>query len=188
MDGRGGLTIGTNASISTYSKIITSSHNLQSDRREFISKPVEIGDNVFIGTGAIILPGCTLGNRCVLGAGAVATRGGITPTVFGGFYINFGTAGIFICSFLLGIWFRKLDNWIYSGNVDFWRAYTLILVPSCLGGGIANIMIQPRIFGIYYLFLSVISYPHHATISTNVNREFHSKGKKTWAIKVEKSV
>lgn len=104
--------------------------------------------------------------------------GGITPTVFGEFYINFGTAGIFICSFLLGIWFRKLDNWIYSGNVDFWRAYTLILVPSCLGGGIANIMIQPLIFGIYYLFLSIISYPHHTTISTNVNREFHSKGEK----------
>ena len=75
LDGRGGLTIRDNASISTYSKIITGSHDLQSDKHEFISKPVEIGKNVFVGTGAIVLPGCVLGNRCVLAAGAVATEG-----------------------------------------------------------------------------------------------------------------
>lgn len=30
-----------------------------------------IGDNVWIGAGAIVLPGCKIGNNCVVAAGAV---------------------------------------------------------------------------------------------------------------------
>jgi maltose O-acetyltransferase len=33
-----------------------------------------IGENVWIGGGAIILPGVTIGNDVVIGAGAVVTR------------------------------------------------------------------------------------------------------------------
>lgn len=33
-----------------------------------------IGDNVWIGSGAVILPGVTLGSGCIVGAGAVVTR------------------------------------------------------------------------------------------------------------------
>ena len=33
-----------------------------------------IGDHVWIGTGAIILPGVNLGEGCVVGAGSVVTR------------------------------------------------------------------------------------------------------------------
>lgn len=32
---------------------------------------LEIGNNVFIGAGAIILPGSIIGNNCIIGAGAV---------------------------------------------------------------------------------------------------------------------
>ena len=35
---------------------------------------IEIRDNVFIGHGAIILPGVTIGSRAVIGAGSVVTR------------------------------------------------------------------------------------------------------------------
>ncbi|WP_308362242.1 acyltransferase [Pseudoalteromonas xiamenensis] len=36
--------------------------------------PIRIGDNVFVGWGAIILPGVKIGNNCVIGAGSVVTR------------------------------------------------------------------------------------------------------------------
>ena len=36
--------------------------------------PVIIGDNVWIGGGAIILPGVTIGNSVVIGAGSVVTK------------------------------------------------------------------------------------------------------------------
>lgn len=37
-------------------------------------KPVHIGRNVWIGGGALILPGVTVGNDAIIGAGAVVTR------------------------------------------------------------------------------------------------------------------
>ena len=36
--------------------------------------PVVIGDNVWIGGGAIILPGVTIGNNVVIGAGSIVTK------------------------------------------------------------------------------------------------------------------
>jgi maltose O-acetyltransferase len=37
-------------------------------------QPVAIGDDVWIGGGAIICPGVTVGARAVIGAGSVVTR------------------------------------------------------------------------------------------------------------------
>lgn len=37
-------------------------------------RPVKIGNNVWIGGGAIILPGVTVGDNAVIGAGSVVTR------------------------------------------------------------------------------------------------------------------
>jgi maltose O-acetyltransferase len=39
-----------------------------------IAKPVTIGENVWIGAGAIILGGATVGDRAIVGAGSVVTR------------------------------------------------------------------------------------------------------------------
>jgi galactoside O-acetyltransferase len=36
--------------------------------------PIEIEDDVWIGAGAIVLPGVTVGRGAVIGAGAVVTR------------------------------------------------------------------------------------------------------------------
>jgi maltose O-acetyltransferase len=38
------------------------------------AKPIRIGSNVWIGGGAIVLPGVTIGDGCVVGAGSVVTR------------------------------------------------------------------------------------------------------------------
>ena len=43
-------------------------------RREEYGKPVEIGSDVWVGGGAIILPGVRIGSRTVIGAGSVVTR------------------------------------------------------------------------------------------------------------------
>jgi maltose O-acetyltransferase len=37
-------------------------------------KPVEIGSDVWVGGGAIILPGVRIGSKTVIGAGSVVTR------------------------------------------------------------------------------------------------------------------
>ncbi len=43
-------------------------------RREEYGKPVDIGSDVWVGGGAIILPGVRIGSRSVVGAGSVVTR------------------------------------------------------------------------------------------------------------------
>lgn len=43
-------------------------------RRQEYGRPVEIGADVWIGGGAIILPGVNIGDRAVIGAGSVVTR------------------------------------------------------------------------------------------------------------------
>ena len=58
-------------------QIYTASHPLKAiDRRtglEF-ARPIEIGDDVWVGGGAIICPGVKIGARSVIGAGSVVTR------------------------------------------------------------------------------------------------------------------
>ena len=41
---------------------------------EMYSFPVTIGDNVWIGSGAVIMPGVTIGNNSVIGAGSIVTK------------------------------------------------------------------------------------------------------------------
>ncbi len=43
-------------------------------RGEEYGKPVEIGSDVWVGGGALILPGVRIGSRTVIGAGSVVTR------------------------------------------------------------------------------------------------------------------
>lgn len=39
-----------------------------------IIKPIEIGNNVHIGTNAIIMPNVKIGNNCIIGCGAIVTK------------------------------------------------------------------------------------------------------------------
>jgi maltose O-acetyltransferase len=43
-------------------------------RKQEYGKPVEIGSDVWVGGGALILPGVRIGSRAVIGAGSVVTR------------------------------------------------------------------------------------------------------------------
>lgn len=57
-------------------QVYTATHPLDAAlrrEREF-GQPVVIGSDVWVGGGAIISPGVTIGSRCVIGAGSVVTR------------------------------------------------------------------------------------------------------------------
>jgi acetyltransferase-like isoleucine patch superfamily enzyme len=41
----------------------------------YSSKGIRIGDDVFLGAGAIVLDGCTIGDGAVIGAGSLVTKG-----------------------------------------------------------------------------------------------------------------
>lgn len=74
LDGRSGLEIGDNVSISEGSAIFTLQHDLDSPDFATQGGPVVIEDYVFIGARAIILPGVRLGKGCGVGAGSVVSR------------------------------------------------------------------------------------------------------------------
>jgi maltose O-acetyltransferase len=57
-------------------QILTPLHPMNAElrRREEYGAPIEIGSDVWVGAGALILPGVTIGDRAVIGAGSVVTR------------------------------------------------------------------------------------------------------------------
>ncbi|MBN9061004.1 MAG: sugar O-acetyltransferase [Rhizobiales bacterium] len=71
------VTIGEGTQIGPGVQILTADHprepELRAQRLEF-GRPVTIGANVWIGGGAIILPGVTIGDNAIIGAGSVVTR------------------------------------------------------------------------------------------------------------------
>lgn len=81
----GRITIGDNTLIGPDVKIYTAVHPVSAEERIFTDKtghtairtktaPVLIGNNVWIGGGVIILPGITIGDNTVIGAGSVVTK------------------------------------------------------------------------------------------------------------------
>ena len=54
------------------------------DEQGVSTKPVVIGDDVWIGANAVILPGVTIGSHCVVAAGAVVTKDVPNQTLVGG--------------------------------------------------------------------------------------------------------
>ena len=82
---RGGIIIGDNVFIGPKVSLITENHCLEPNmRRTIISHEIRIGNNVWIGAGAIILSGVTIGDNAVVGAGSVVTKDVIKDTVVAG--------------------------------------------------------------------------------------------------------
>ncbi len=74
LDGRTKLTIGNHVGIASQVLIYNDEHNIHSSNYENSFGPVEIGDYVFIGPRAIILPNIKIGKGAVVAAGAVVTK------------------------------------------------------------------------------------------------------------------
>ena len=72
---QGGIYIGNNCLLGHNTIIATLNHGmLPEERGDMIPKPVHIGNNVWIGSGSIILSGVTIGDNAVIGAGSVVTK------------------------------------------------------------------------------------------------------------------
>ena len=57
--------------------LLTPTHPVEPDPRRAkleAASPIVIGENVWLGGGAIVLPGISIGSNSVVGAGAVVTR------------------------------------------------------------------------------------------------------------------
>ena len=72
------ITLGNNVHITGGTKFITHDGGTLLYRNQIpdleITKPITIGDDVYIGNNVIILPGITIGNNVVIGAGAVVSK------------------------------------------------------------------------------------------------------------------
>jgi acetyltransferase-like isoleucine patch superfamily enzyme len=69
------IQIGVRCHLAQRVMILTSTHQHKNGHvGDVYGKPVTIEDDVWIGAGAIILPGVTIHEGCVIGAGAVVTR------------------------------------------------------------------------------------------------------------------
>jgi maltose O-acetyltransferase len=66
------VSIGNNCSFSYRNMIITSTHDIN-NFSTVIAKPVVIGNNCWITTNVTILPGVTIGDNCIIGAGSIVT-------------------------------------------------------------------------------------------------------------------
>ncbi len=79
--GANGITIGKNCRISTNCMLSSITHKINSENRiiddvieiDQSKLRIEIGDNVWIGANSVILPGTSIGDNSIIGAGSVAS-------------------------------------------------------------------------------------------------------------------
>jgi maltose O-acetyltransferase len=70
------VTIGDHTLFGPAVQIYTATHpmNYELRRKQEFSKPIAIGSDCWVGGGAVICPGVTIGSRTVIGAGSIVTR------------------------------------------------------------------------------------------------------------------
>ncbi|MGR2667470.1 acyltransferase [Vibrio campbellii] len=82
------VSLGDNVYISVDARLICHDGSTLPFRNQYpdfeLAGKIDVGDNVFIGTRAMILPGVTIGNNCIIGANSVVTRDVPDNTVVGG--------------------------------------------------------------------------------------------------------
>ena len=85
----GPVTIGSHVNLAQGITVTALNHNfsdknLRIDEQGVSTNPVTIGDDIWIGANAVILPGVTIGNHSVVAAGAVVTKDVPPHTLVGG--------------------------------------------------------------------------------------------------------
>lgn len=85
----GPVCIGSHVNLAQGITVTALNHNFEDkekriDEQGITTKPIIIGDDVWIGANAVILPGVTIGKHCVVAAGAVVTKDVPDNTIVGG--------------------------------------------------------------------------------------------------------
>lgn len=75
----GNISIGNDVLIAQYCSLVSGQYNFKDDeisiyKTEIICENIEIGDNVWIGTHSVILPGIKIGKGTIIGAGSIVTK------------------------------------------------------------------------------------------------------------------
>lgn len=85
------INIGRNCMLAQYVSLIATNHEVDYVTGTMLNhiwsekkNTIDIGDDVWIGTGAIILPGVVIGDGAVIAAGSVVTKSVPEYSVFGG--------------------------------------------------------------------------------------------------------
>lgn len=87
---RGGITLEDNVLIGPKVNLITTNHSINpSERRATISQSIIIKKGAWIGVGATILPGVTIGENSIVAAGAVVSKDVPDNTIVGGIPAKF---------------------------------------------------------------------------------------------------
>ena len=68
------IVLGNNVRIAPGVRLHAAGHDITTPGFADIGGPITVGDDVWIGSAAIVLPGVTIGARSVIGAGSVVTR------------------------------------------------------------------------------------------------------------------
>ena len=75
LDGRGGITIGDNVTIATYSKLITGAHNIDDDNFSYQDSAITIGNNVAVFSDSVVLGGANINDGCIFSAKSLVRKG-----------------------------------------------------------------------------------------------------------------
>lgn len=89
VDAIGGISIGNDVSIAHCCSLVSFNHDWSSSEVKIrdasvVLKEIVIGNDVWIGCGVRLLAGASVGNRCVVGAGAVVTESLASGAIYGG--------------------------------------------------------------------------------------------------------
>ena len=74
INGMNGIEFGDNVYIAPGVKIISANHDFKDYTKHIEAKPIIIGNDVWIGANAIILPEVNISDGCIIGAGSVVTK------------------------------------------------------------------------------------------------------------------
>ncbi len=69
-----GINIGSNVGFGSGVKILSANHSHNDHSKHDKTSPITIGNNVFVGSNSVILPGVSIGNNVVIGAGSIVSK------------------------------------------------------------------------------------------------------------------
>lgn len=69
-----GIEFGRNVLFAPGVKIISANHDFYNKNQSLQCNSIKIGNNVWIGANAVILPGVEIGDNCIVGAGSIVSK------------------------------------------------------------------------------------------------------------------